>query len=59
MADVVSSGTSSLGGELRVNEGTPIGPIAGDAAFIWGTFTYRRATPADLLVPSLVHLIVD
>jgi tetratricopeptide (TPR) repeat protein len=59
MADNVSSGASTLGAELRVNTGVPVGPIAGDAAFIWGTFTYRRPTPADLLVPGLVHLVVE
>jgi hypothetical protein len=44
---------------LRVNTGIPVGAIDGDPAFIWGTFTYRRPTPADLLVPGLVHLVVE
>jgi tetratricopeptide (TPR) repeat protein len=32
------------------------GDAAGNLARFWGTFTYRRSTPADMLVPSLVHL---
>jgi O-antigen ligase len=59
MADAVVSGASSLGGELRVNPAPSVASIEGDAAFIWGTFTYRRPTPADPLVPTLVHLKLE
>ncbi|HYK94607.1 MAG TPA: O-antigen ligase family protein [Candidatus Dormibacteraeota bacterium] len=59
MAEAVVSGSSSFGGELRVNLEPSVASIEGDAAFIWGTFTYRRPTPADPLVSSLVHLKLE
>jgi tetratricopeptide (TPR) repeat protein len=59
MADAVVNGSSSLGGELRVTSAVSAGAIEGDAASIWGTFTYRREIPADLLVPILVHLKLE
>jgi O-antigen ligase len=31
--------------------------IEGSPASIWGTFTYRRPTPQDLIVPEVAHLV--
>jgi O-antigen ligase len=57
IAEGVSPGSSEQGSELRVQ---PSG--LGDApttttALYWGQYTYLRATPADLLSPTLIHLI--
>jgi O-antigen ligase len=59
MADIVQSGAFATAKETRVNQGVSIGPIVGNPAAFWGTFTYRRPTPADVLVPSLVHLTIE
>jgi O-antigen ligase len=58
VADLINVGASAAATLTRVNPGTPVGPIAGGPAAFWGTFTYRRPTPADVLVPSLVHLAI-
>jgi tetratricopeptide (TPR) repeat protein len=58
MADVIQVGSSAAATLTRVNPSIPVGPIAGSPAAFWGTFTYRRPTPADVLVPSLVHLAI-
>jgi len=58
VADLIITGSSAAATETRVNPAVPIGPIAGNPAAFWGTFTYRRPTPADVLVPSLVHLAI-
>jgi tetratricopeptide (TPR) repeat protein len=43
--------------ELRVTTGAGLGIQQGGLpATAWGLYTYRRPTPADMLVPSLVHL---
>jgi O-antigen ligase len=48
----VTSGT-----ELRVSQHPMLGrTVAGDVAEFWGTYTYRRPTPWNLLVPSLIQL---
>jgi tetratricopeptide (TPR) repeat protein len=43
---------------LRIGDASSGAP-AGNLARYWGTFTYRRATPADMLVPGLVHLALE
>lgn len=56
--DVVAAGSSVGAHELRVNTEPVLGPtIPQSAAWFWGIYTYRRAIPNDMLVPSLVHLI--
>jgi hypothetical protein len=55
LLEVLEPGLSSEAGLLRVEEPGE-GTVSGNLARFWGTFTYRRATPVDLLVPSLVHL---
>jgi tetratricopeptide (TPR) repeat protein len=56
--DTVTAGSSVVAYELRVMTKPVVGPtIPGDAAWFWGIYTYRRAIPADMLVPSLVHLV--
>jgi O-antigen ligase/tetratricopeptide (TPR) repeat protein len=43
--------------EVRVSEAPVLGSaIQGDVAAFYGTYTYRRTTPWNLLVPSLVQL---
>jgi O-antigen ligase len=59
LAETASAGAFPYASELRVNEGIPIGRIEGAPASIWGTFTYRRTTPMDILVPSLLHLTIE
>jgi O-Antigen ligase len=54
VADTVSVGSSENGFELRVR-GTDRAGSWGQAAF-WARYTYRNDGPADLLVPSLLHL---
>ncbi len=51
-------GYDAMGGaELRVSTKPTVGrTVAGNLALFYGTYTYRRPTPWDLLVPSLVHL---
>ena len=45
--------------ELRVSEEELVGRrVEGGLASFYGTYTYRRPTPWDLLVPSLIHLTV-
>ena len=56
LAETLSGGAYPYSAELRVNTGTPVGRIEGIPASLWGTYTYRRTTPMDILVPSLLHL---
>ncbi|MEZ0241458.1 MAG: O-antigen ligase family protein [Chloroflexota bacterium] len=35
------------------------GPTIVGGAYQWGTYTYRRPTPVDLLLPSLIHLTLQ
>ncbi len=54
---LVPAGRGGNGFELRVNDDEVVGrALDGNAASFWGTFTYRRFTPWDVLVPSLIHL---
>lgn len=58
-AFVVSSAAVDLGTELRVSSSQMLGRTAqGDLAEFWGAYTYRRFTPWNLLVPSLVQLSI-
>jgi O-antigen ligase len=54
LADTVVVGSSLPSYQLRVDP-SGVGTAGGTATF-WGLYTYRRDTPADLLVPSLLHL---
>jgi tetratricopeptide (TPR) repeat protein len=46
-----------MGAELRVQTTPGVGrTVEGNPAIFWGTYTYRRFTPWDMLVPSLIHL---
>jgi hypothetical protein len=46
--------------ELRVSPKPLIGrSVQGNIAEFYGTYTYRRPTPWDLLVPSLLHLTFE
>lgn len=57
LANTVIGGTYRLGAELRVREGPAVGrTLEGNPAIFWGTYTYRRFTPWDVLVPSLLHV---
>lgn len=55
----VGAGLES-GVEIRVSDRPLLGrTIAGRVADFWGTYTYRRPTPWNPLVPSLVQLTVE
>jgi O-antigen ligase len=55
--EVLGPALSVNAGQLRVD---PTGAAAdGRLAIFWGTFTYRRPTPRDLLVPGVAHLILE
>ena len=48
------------GGEIRVSKLPLVGrQLAGNPSIWWGFYVYRRATPWDVLVPSLVHLTLQ
>ena len=57
LANAQVGGTYRSGAELRVAK-TPLAgrSLEGNPAIFWGLYTYRRYTPWDVLVPSLVHL---
>jgi tetratricopeptide (TPR) repeat protein len=58
LANSIAINGLSTAAETRVYNGDVIGrAIAGNPATYWGLFTYRRATPYDMLVGSLVHLV--
>jgi hypothetical protein len=60
LANTLIGGAYSGGGELRVNPRPVIGRSSeGGPAIFWGTYTYRRSTPWDILVPSLIHLTLQ
>jgi tetratricopeptide (TPR) repeat protein len=60
IADAQVGGAYSNGAELRVAEGPILGQsLQGFPAYFWGTYTYRRSTPFDILVPSLLHLTIE
>ena len=54
--DKMNAWTFQLGAELRVEEAGLASQLFGSPADFWGTYTYRRPTPNDILVPSLIHL---
>ena len=55
-----SSGAGSAGSELRVSRDPMVGrTVAGGQADFWGTYSYRRPTPWNLLVPSVVQLVLE
>lgn len=56
--NVIQVGSIEGAAEIRVNPTTQVGPIPGNSSAFWGTYTYRRPTPADVLVPTLVHLAI-
>ena len=58
LADILQESSGVNGGESRVAR-VEYNKITGSAADLWGLFTYRRATPWDILVPSLVHLTIE
>jgi tetratricopeptide (TPR) repeat protein len=60
LADTLNGGAFAAGAELRVNPGRAVGrSLQGGPASFWGTYTYRRSTPWDILVPSLIHLTIE
>ena len=53
IADAQIGGAYSVAAELRVATQPLVGrTLEGNPAIFWGTFTYRRPTPWDMLVPS-------
>jgi tetratricopeptide (TPR) repeat protein len=60
LSNVVNGGSFVQGAEVRVTEDVVINrALGGDPATYWGFYTYRRATPYDLLVQSLPHLVFE
>jgi len=60
IADAQVGLSYSQGAELRVAKEEKAGrTLEGDPAIFWGTFTYRRPTPFDVLVPGVVHLTLE
>lgn len=58
-ADTVWGNAGAQGAELKVGEPKkPGAPATGINSITWGLYTYRRATPADQLVPGLPHLVL-
>lgn len=60
LANAQIGGAYRNGAELRVATRPMVGrTLEGNPAIFWGTYTYRRPTPWDVLVPSLVHLTIE
>lgn len=60
LANAQNGGDYRNGAELRVATHPMAGrTLEGNPAIFWGTYTYRRPTPWDVLVPSLVHLTLE
>lgn len=60
LANAQVGGTYRAGAELRVAREPLTGrSLEGNPAIFWGLYTYRRYTPWDVLVPSLVHLTLE
>jgi O-antigen ligase len=60
IAEYINGGASAAGHELRVGTAADARADearAGNAATLWGHYTFRRPTPWDLLVPSLPRLV--
>jgi O-antigen ligase len=54
---LLSQGASFRTGELRVAASSEIDrQLPGGPADLWGTYTYRRPSPWNVLAPGLVHL---
>jgi tetratricopeptide (TPR) repeat protein len=59
-ANTIAGNAYLQGAELRVNPSAQVGRSdAGNPAVFYGYYTYRRPTPWDMLVPSLVHLTLE
>jgi len=57
IASFIAGAAFETGAEVRVVTSPLVGrELAGLPGFFWGLYTYRRATPWDLLVPGLAHL---
>jgi hypothetical protein len=60
LANAQLGGSYGQGAELRILQGPAIGrSLQGNPAIFWGTYSYRRFTPWDVLVPSLLHLTLE
>jgi O-antigen ligase len=60
LANSINGGSYRNGAEIRVATESLVGRSSeGNLAIFWGTYTYRRPTPWDVLVPSLVHLTLE
>jgi O-antigen ligase/tetratricopeptide (TPR) repeat protein len=60
IADAQIGGAYSVAAELRVATRELVGrTLEGNPAIFWGTFTYRRPSPWDMLVPSVIHLTLE
>lgn len=60
LANAQIGGAYRYGAELRVRADAAVGrSLEGNPAIFWGTYTYRRSTPWDVLVPSLLHLSIE
>ena len=56
-AEAITGGASAAAAETRVSITDLVGrSLEGDVASFWGTYTYRRPTPWDILPPDLIHL---
>jgi len=56
-ASIPAPGAGAGGAEMRVSDRELVGQdIHGGLAAFWGTYTYRRPTPWNMLVPSLIQL---
>lgn len=60
LANAQIGGAYRNGAELRIATTPMVGrSLEGNPAIFWGTYTYRRPTPWDVLVPSLAHLTLQ
>lgn len=60
LANAQTGGAYRAGAELRIRTDPAVGrSLEGNPAIFWGTYTYRRFTPWDVLVPSLLHLTLE
>jgi O-antigen ligase len=56
----LAPGFTNGSGQIRiVDVPEPGSVLEGQLATFWGAFTYRRFTPVDMLVPGLVHLVLE
>jgi O-antigen ligase len=59
LLEVLGPALSVNAGQLRVQPPGEGSAADGRLAIFWGTFTYRRPTPRDMLVPAIAHLILE